>query len=86
MQRISRRELISSGLAFTTSYLTTHPAWSQAIEPLGQTLDVANIQPEPAWAPREQFLFDFGWKFILGDGNDPTKDLGYRGRRVWIEV
>jgi beta-galactosidase len=31
----------------------------------------------PAVAPREQLLFDFGWKFTFGDGNDPAKDLGF---------
>jgi len=30
-----------------------------------------------ALSPREQLLFDFGWKFVLGDGNDPVKDLGF---------
>lgn len=28
-------------------------------------------------APREQLLFDFGWKFTFGHGSDPAKDLGF---------
>ena len=28
-------------------------------------------------APREQLLFDFGWKFTFGNGSDPAKDLGF---------
>ncbi len=27
--------------------------------------------------PREKLLFDFGWKFTLGNGVDPAKDLGF---------
>jgi beta-galactosidase len=28
-------------------------------------------------APRERLLMDFGWKFTLGNANDPAKDLGF---------
>ena len=31
----------------------------------------------PAVAPREQLLFDFGWKFFFGNGSDPARDLGF---------
>jgi beta-galactosidase len=30
-----------------------------------------------ALAPREQLLFDFGWKFQFGHGSDPARDLGF---------
>ena len=30
-----------------------------------------------AIAPREQLLFDFGWKFTFGHGADPARDLGF---------
>jgi beta-galactosidase len=30
-----------------------------------------------ALAPREQLLFDFGWKFQFGNGIDPAKDQGF---------
>ena len=30
-----------------------------------------------AVAPREQLLFDFGWRFTFGHGTDPSKDLGF---------
>jgi beta-galactosidase len=30
-----------------------------------------------AVAPREQLLFDFGWKFQFGNGCDPSKDLDF---------
>ena len=28
-------------------------------------------------SPREQLLFDFGWKFQFGNGVDPARDLGF---------
>jgi beta-galactosidase len=31
----------------------------------------------PAVAPREQLLFDFGWKFFQGNESDPARDLGF---------
>ena len=30
-----------------------------------------------AIGPREQLLFDAGWKFQFGNGSDPTKDFGF---------
>jgi beta-galactosidase len=30
-----------------------------------------------AMSPRERLLLDFGWKFTLGNGSDPAKDLGF---------
>jgi beta-galactosidase len=30
-----------------------------------------------ALAPRDQLLFDLGWKFQFGNGTDPAKDLGF---------
>jgi beta-galactosidase len=40
-------------------------------------LDATKAEAELAMAPREQLLFDLGWKFVLGDGNDPVKDAGF---------
>ena len=47
-------------------------AWARAAATLAAAPDAA-----PALAPREHLLFDFGWKFIFGNGNDPSKDLGF---------
>jgi beta-galactosidase len=77
MQRISRRELISSGLAFTPSCLATRPAWVRAIAFHEDKMDAIETQAGFTVVPREQLLFDFGWKFVLGDGNDPIKDLDF---------
>jgi beta-galactosidase len=46
-------------------------AWARA----EAALDAAAL--ETAVAPRERLLFDFDWKFQLGHGSDPAKDLGF---------
>jgi beta-galactosidase len=77
MSYISRRALLSSGLALSASSLLSRSAWAR-------TAAIVASQPEPgsaealaAVAPREQLLFDFGWKFQFGHGSDPARDLGF---------
>ena len=39
--------------------------------------------PQPAvGAGRERLLLDFGWRFHLGNANDPAKDFGFGGGRA----
>jgi len=75
MPEISRRNLLASGLALSASPLLTRSAVARAAEPAGDAREDAT--EASAVAPREQLLFDFGWKFTLGDGTDPSKDLGF---------
>jgi len=74
--RLSRRDLLSSGLALSATALASRPGWAQGVaSPAEKAIDV----PAPAIhavAPREQLLFDFGWKFTFGHGADPARDLG----------
>ena len=37
----------------------------------------ASGESQAAVAPREQLLFDFGWKFQFGHATDPDRDLGF---------
>jgi beta-galactosidase len=74
MSPISRRDLISSGLALSTSTLVARSAWARTAALLAGAPDAAAAT---ALAPREQLLFDFGWKFQFGNGTDPAKDLGF---------
>ncbi len=79
MAGITRRALLQSGLALSASSLLTRSAWARAHallagDPQAQTASAAAL---PAVAPREQLLFDFGWKFSFGNGADPAKDLGF---------
>ena len=77
MQRISRRDLISSGLAFSASWLATRAACARAIVFHEGEMPGDEAHAGLAMSPREQLLFDSGWKFVLGHGNDPVKDQGF---------
>jgi beta-galactosidase len=77
MSRISRRNLLRSGLALSTSSLITRSAWSRTAALFGAEPQASSGQTAGALAPREQLLFDFGWKFTFGNGVDPAKDLGF---------
>jgi len=77
MQRISRRDLISSGLAFSAACLAIRPAWARAIAFHEGNISGGEAEAGVVLSPREHLLFDFGWKFVLGDGNDPVKDFGF---------
>ena len=75
MPCMTRRDLLRnsavSGVALSIPVLVARSAWARA-EALAAITD-ATI---PAIAPRERFLFDFGWKFQFGNSIDPDKDLG----------
>lgn len=74
MSPISRRDLISSGLALSTSSLLARSAWARTAALLANAPEVG---ASAVLAPREQLLFDFGWKFQFGNGIDPAKDQGF---------
>ncbi len=72
MSPISRRSLLASGAALSASTLLARSAWARAAALVADDQKVA-----AALAPREQLLFDFGWKFMFGNSVDPAKDLGF---------
>jgi beta-galactosidase len=73
MSPITRRDLLSSGLALSTTSLFARSAWARTAALLGGAPETGSA----AVAPREQLLFDFGWKFQFGNGTDPARDLGF---------
>ena len=75
MSRISRRDLLSSGLALSASSLVARSAWARTASLLADTSGA--VADNSAVAPREQLLLDFGWKFLFGNADDPAKDLGF---------
>jgi beta-galactosidase len=77
MTRISRRDLLYSGAALSASSLLARSAWARTAAMLAGSPDAPSVAALAAVAPREQLLFDFGWKFQFGNGNDPAKDLGF---------
>jgi beta-galactosidase len=77
MPRISRRDLLSSGLALSASSLLARSVWARSAELLAGANATGSAETLAAVAPREQLLFDFGWKFQFGHGTDPAHDLGF---------
>lgn len=77
MNQISRRDLISSALAFSATSLASRQAWARAIALHENSISGVESGAGFALSPREQLLFDFDWKFVLGDGDDPVKDQGF---------
>jgi beta-galactosidase len=77
MARISRRNLLISGAALSASSLVARSAWGRTAALLTSYPGVASAEAMAAVAPREQLLFDFGWKFQFGHGTDPAHDLGF---------
>lgn len=76
MPNISRRTVLSSGLAFTASSLIMRSAWARVGEAL-PAIPEKSAAALAAVGPREQLLFDFGWKFTFGNAADAAKDLGF---------
>jgi len=76
MAPISRRDLLSSGLALSASVLTSRSASARANAELADARETSAAAIASV-APREQLLFDFGWRFTFGHGADPSKDLGF---------
>ncbi len=77
MTLISRRDLLASGLALSASSMLARSAWGNAVELPDGEAPVVAPENDPTASPREQLVFDFGWKFTFGHGADPTKDLGF---------
>ena len=77
MAKISRRELICSGLAISASSMVARAAWARSAGLLAGLPETGQAAALAAVAPREQLLLDFGWKFMFGHGTDPARDLGF---------
>jgi beta-galactosidase len=77
MPGITRRNLLSSGLALSASSLVARSAWGRTAALLAGYPQAASAEALAAIAPREQLLFDFGWKFQFGHATDPARDLGF---------
>ena len=77
MPEITRRDLLASGFAVSASSLLSRSAFGHTLTLLADQVPQGSPAAVPAVAPREQLLFDFDWKFTLGNGSDPSKDLGF---------
>jgi len=72
MSGVSRRELLVSGLGFSAASLMARSAWGRTAAMMSDSAEALG-----AVAPREHLLFDFGWRFTFGNGEDPAKDLDF---------
>jgi len=77
MLDITRRNLVASGIVLSAPALLGRSAWAAHAGLIGGSGRDALDQASAAVAPREQLLFDFGWKFAFGHGSDPAKDFGF---------
>ena len=77
MVDITRRTFVVSSIGLFGAGLLPRFVWGgNGKEMAGKQLWTLP-QSGTAMAPREQLLFDFGWQFALGNGDDPTKDFGF---------
>lgn len=74
MHELDRRGLLASGAALTAAAIA--PAARAAAPGEARALPFVPAS-DLAISPREQLLFDTGWRFILGHGADPARDLGF---------
>jgi beta-galactosidase len=76
MPSLTRRDLLQSGLALSASSLLASPM-DRARSWLARHGPAAPAESPDAVSRRARLLFDFGWKFFLGHGSDPRRDLGF---------
>jgi beta-galactosidase len=75
----TRREFLKSGVAATTGAGSL--ALPAGLAAQSQDESAGGRQAAEAGSPRERLLLDFGWRFHLGNADDPSLDFDYgRGR------
>ena len=72
MPEFTRRSVLRTGLAASAASLLAGSPFTHA----AALLDSFDVDPARI-APREHYLFDFGWKFTFGNECDPLKDLDF---------
>src|ERR1700730_17790550 len=77
MPEVTRRDLLRTGLALSPTAVIGNCTIARANALLSAYTGVTSTDALAAVAPREQLLFDFGWKFIMGSDSDPLRDLGF---------
>jgi len=80
MPNFTRRTLLKTGLAASAGLITANGAFgvASAEAASGETQIASPDLSDPLSAPdspRKKLLLDFGWRFHLGDANDPEGDF-----------
>jgi beta-galactosidase len=87
MKTLSRRDLLKSSL-LAPAVVAAHgmTPMSAAMQVAGEASGPLSTSTAPKTqiqgAGRERLLLDFGWRFHLGNANDPEKDFGFGGGRA----
>ncbi len=81
MSALTRRGLLRSGAVLSAASLSAGSFVARANALLAAYPGAASAEALSAVAPREHFLFDFGWKFQFGHGSDPARDLGFGSKQ-----
>jgi beta-galactosidase len=71
---VSRRGVLAGSLALGVPSI---PLGGATLAPLPREITIPPRRDPAAVAPREELLFDAGWRFALGHGSDPAKDFGF---------
>ncbi len=85
MGKWTRRDLVKAGLAASAGALTGTELLAEpenagiagAESPLFAQMSPAQMSASAANPLRERLLLDYGWRFALGNANDPEKDFGF---------
>ena len=84
MGKWTRRDLMKTGLAASAGVMAggdllaeSRPLPVAGAAPAFAQASAATNAPDQTGAPRERLLLDFGWRFALGNANDPDKDFGF---------
>jgi beta-galactosidase len=77
MNPCTRRDLLQLGIALSASFLFPEVTLGRASERITADSSLLSGRTLPTVAPRQHLLFDFDWKFLLGNAADPARDLGF---------
>jgi beta-galactosidase len=79
MSKWTRRDLVKAGLAASATAIAGNDLEAAAREPRPSAPLAVFPQLSGATAStmRERLSLDFGWRFALGNANDPDKDFGF---------
>src|SRR5450631_3860274 len=83
MKSLSRRDVLKTGILAPVAVVA-----AQGVGPIGNAMNStgeisgplslsAQTQSPLTGTERDRLMLDFGWRFHLGNANDPTKDFGF---------
>ena len=87
MKSFSRRDVLKTGILAPVAVVA-----AQGVGPIGNAITTsgevsgplsvsAPMQTPSTGTERERLLLDFGWRFHLGNADDPSKDFGFGTER-----